>query len=80
MHVITRRWLQAFWSLHPDAEGPLRAWLAAIRADWMENDRPMITLFHSQGGFSFIAREASDIFVVSLSFTQFSMRVYISCW
>jgi mRNA interferase HigB len=31
MHVITRRRLQAFWEQHPDAEVPLRAWLAILR-------------------------------------------------
>ena len=31
MHVITRQRLQAFWQTHPDAERPLKAWLAIVR-------------------------------------------------
>ena len=31
MHVITRQRLQTFWSQYPDAEGPLRVWLAIMR-------------------------------------------------
>ena len=31
MHVITRQRLQAFWQTHPDAERPLKAWLAMVR-------------------------------------------------
>jgi mRNA interferase HigB len=31
MHVITRQRLQKFWQTHPDAERPLKAWLAMIR-------------------------------------------------
>ena len=31
MHVITRQRLQAFWQTHPDAERPLKAWLAVVR-------------------------------------------------
>ena len=31
MHVITRQRLQTFWSQYPDAEGPLRSWLAIMR-------------------------------------------------
>jgi mRNA interferase HigB len=35
MHVLSKRPLRAFWSEHPDAEGPLRAWhQAAQRDDW----------------------------------------------
>ena len=30
MHVITRKRLQEFWHIHPDAERPLRAWLAMV--------------------------------------------------
>lgn len=32
MHVITRRRLRVFWQQHHDAEQPLRAWLAIVRA------------------------------------------------
>jgi mRNA interferase HigB len=31
MHVITRRRLQEFWEQYPDAEPPLRTWLAMMR-------------------------------------------------
>ena len=31
MHVITRKRLEEFWKIHPDAERPLRAWLAIVR-------------------------------------------------
>ena len=31
MHVITRQRLQAFWRRYPDAEDPLRIWLAMMR-------------------------------------------------
>src|SRR5215510_2835543 len=31
MHVITRKRFQAFWETHPDAERPLKAWLAIVR-------------------------------------------------
>jgi len=31
MHVITRKRLQEFWQIHPDAERPLRAWLAIVQ-------------------------------------------------
>jgi len=31
MHVITRQRLQEFWHTHPDAERPLKAWLAIVR-------------------------------------------------
>lgn len=31
MHVITRKRLQKFWQTHPDAERPLRSWLAVVR-------------------------------------------------
>jgi mRNA interferase HigB len=35
MHVISKRPLRGFWTLHPDAQGPLRAWYqAARREDW----------------------------------------------
>lgn len=32
MLVIARKNLAAFWLDHPEAEGPLRAWLAAAKA------------------------------------------------
>ncbi len=31
MHVITRKRLREFWQTHPDAERPLRTWLAIVR-------------------------------------------------
>jgi mRNA interferase HigB len=31
MHVITRQRLQEFWHTHPDADRPLKAWLAMVR-------------------------------------------------
>jgi mRNA interferase HigB len=31
MHVVTRQRLQEFWQFHPDAERPLKAWLALVR-------------------------------------------------
>ena len=31
MHVITRKRLQEFWQTYPDAERPLRSWLAVVR-------------------------------------------------
>ncbi len=35
MHVISRKRLRDFWEIHPQAEGPLRAWFrAASTADW----------------------------------------------
>ena len=35
MHVISGKKLRAFWSDHPDAESPLRAWLReAEHSDW----------------------------------------------
>jgi mRNA interferase HigB len=35
MQVIARRTLKEFWGRHPQAEGPIRAWLAvAIKANW----------------------------------------------
>lgn len=30
MHVITKRRLREFWTRHPDAERPLRAWLGIV--------------------------------------------------
>jgi mRNA interferase HigB len=35
MQVIARRTLKQFWERHPQAEGPLRAWFAAVsKARW----------------------------------------------
>jgi mRNA interferase HigB len=35
MHVISQKKLREFWSIHPQAERPLRAWYqAAKRAEW----------------------------------------------
>lgn len=35
MNVVTRRRLQAFWTLHPKARAPLSAWYALARAaEW----------------------------------------------
>ncbi len=30
MHVITKKRLRDFWTRHPDAERPLRAWLGIV--------------------------------------------------
>ncbi len=36
MQVIARRTLKEFWARHPQAEGPIRAWLAiAANARWV---------------------------------------------
>ncbi len=35
MHVISRRRLREFWTAHPDAEDPLKAWFSdAKKAEW----------------------------------------------
>jgi mRNA interferase HigB len=35
MHVLSKKPLRKFWTLHPDAERPLRRWLRiAAKADW----------------------------------------------
>jgi mRNA interferase HigB len=35
MHVISPKKLREFWALHPDAESPLRSWLAvAEESEW----------------------------------------------
>jgi mRNA interferase HigB len=35
MQVIARRTLKQFWECHPQAEGPTRAWFAAVaKARW----------------------------------------------
>jgi len=35
MQVIAKRTLRLFWTKHPQAEGPLRSWHAAVsRAQW----------------------------------------------
>lgn len=35
MNIVTRRRLQAFWTLHPKAKAPLTAWYALARAaEW----------------------------------------------
>ncbi|MBI4332428.1 MAG: type II toxin-antitoxin system HigB family toxin [Chloroflexi bacterium] len=31
MHVLTRKRLQEFWQTHPDAEQPLKTWLAIMQ-------------------------------------------------
>ncbi len=31
MHIMTRKRLQEFWHTYPDAERPLKAWLAIVR-------------------------------------------------
>jgi mRNA interferase HigB len=36
VNVIARKNLEAFWRRHPETEQPLRAWLAAVKAqNWM---------------------------------------------
>jgi mRNA interferase HigB len=32
VHVISPKKLREFWSLHPDAERPLRSWLSVVEA------------------------------------------------
>jgi mRNA interferase HigB len=35
MQIVARRTLKRFWERHPQAEGPLRAWFAAVsKARW----------------------------------------------
>jgi mRNA interferase HigB len=35
MHVLSKRPLREFWSVHPDAERPLRRWFrTATKAEW----------------------------------------------
>jgi mRNA interferase HigB len=35
MHVLSRKALREFWSVHPDAERPLRRWYhTAMKAKW----------------------------------------------
>lgn len=35
MQIVARRTLRQFWERHPQAEGPLRAWFAAVsKARW----------------------------------------------
>ncbi len=35
MHIISEKKLREFWAIHPDAEGPLRAWAkVANESDW----------------------------------------------
>ena len=37
MNVVTARKLQEFWTKHPNAKGPLSAWLKIVkRADWKD--------------------------------------------
>lgn len=37
MHVIAKAILVAFWTKHPDTEGPLRAWYRLIRTGVFAN-------------------------------------------
>ncbi len=48
--------IESLWGLH----GRLQAGVLLTRADEKGNDAPMIALFHSQGGFSFTASEATS--------------------
>jgi len=35
MHVISEKKLREFWTVHPDAESPLRSWYRVVkRAQW----------------------------------------------
>ena len=48
MHVISERKLREFWSLHPDAESPLRAWLrVAEHAQWERFEDVRATYAHA---------------------------------
>jgi len=37
MHVLSKKPLRGFWSVHPGAEGPLRAWHQAARRERWQN-------------------------------------------
>ena len=37
MHVISLKKLREFWTLHTDAEGPLRAWHSIAEREYWEN-------------------------------------------
>jgi mRNA interferase HigB len=37
MHVISKKPLREFWMEHPDAEGPLRAWLQSAKRERWSN-------------------------------------------
>lgn len=37
MRIISRRRLREFWEEHADAEGPLQAWYAIMKANTYEN-------------------------------------------
>lgn len=44
MHVIRPETLEAFWTRHPSAEGPLRAWLdTVLEARWERADEVKAT-------------------------------------
>lgn len=44
MHVIRPETLEAFWTTHPSAEGPLRAWLdTVLEARWDRADEVKAT-------------------------------------
>jgi len=35
MQIMSKRTLREFWNLHPEAEGPLRAWYGVVsQAEW----------------------------------------------
>lgn len=36
MQIMSKRTLREFWALHPEAEGPLRAWYGVVQqAEWV---------------------------------------------
>ncbi len=47
VHVLTRQRLVEFWKKHPDAEEPLKAWLALMKAGRFRNSHDLKTRFGS---------------------------------
>lgn len=47
MNVISRRRLQEFWTRHPQAEGPLKAWRALVSAAQWTGPQDVRTMFSS---------------------------------
>ncbi|MDE0012045.1 MAG: type II toxin-antitoxin system HigB family toxin [Candidatus Poribacteria bacterium] len=49
MRIISRRTLREFWVIHPDAERPLQAWYANVKATYqnasfIENNRVVFNI------------------------------------
>jgi mRNA interferase HigB len=47
MHVITLRRLREFWTLHPDAAGPLRSWYRVVKQAHWQHFADVRTLYGS---------------------------------